>query len=93
MNSMSQKISDHYIGIDEVLKNKRVEILRIATQHGARNIRVFGPVARGEARSGSDVDFLVDVEAGRSVLDLDGLLMVWLRAERGSGPGVAPPQP
>ncbi|MGH7961400.1 MAG: nucleotidyltransferase family protein [Candidatus Binatia bacterium] len=59
----------------EVLRDKRAEILRIATQHGARNLRVFGSVARGEARPDSDVDFLVDVEAGRSLLDLGGLLM------------------
>jgi predicted nucleotidyltransferase len=59
----------------ELLRDKRPEILRIATQHGALNIRVFGSVARGEARPESDVDFLVDVEAGRSLLDLGGLLM------------------
>ena len=59
----------------EVLREKRPEILRLATQYGALNIRVFGSVARDEARSDSDVDFLVDVEAGRSLLDLGGLLM------------------
>lgn len=63
------------MAIIEVLRHKRAEILRIATQHGALNIRVFGSVARGEARPDSDVDFLVDVEAGRSLLDLGGLLM------------------
>ena len=43
--------------------------------HGARNIRVFGSVARGEADEKSDIDFLVEMEPGRSLLDLGGLLM------------------
>jgi predicted nucleotidyltransferase len=63
------------MGIDELLKDHREDILRIATQHGAHNVRVFGSVARGEARPDSDVDLLVEMEAGRSLLDLGGLLM------------------
>jgi predicted nucleotidyltransferase len=59
----------------ELLKQKRDEILRLAAQHGACNVRLFGSVARGEARPDSDIDFLVDLEAGRSLLDLGGLLM------------------
>ena len=54
----------------QLLKTKREEILRIATKHGARNVRVFGSVAKGEARPDSDVDFLVEMEAGRSLFDL-----------------------
>jgi predicted nucleotidyltransferase len=61
--------------IDELLKIKREEILRIAAQHGARNVRVFGSVARGEADAESDVDFLVDLEPGRSILDHAALLL------------------
>jgi hypothetical protein len=57
------------------VQNKRSDILRIAAAHGASNIRVFGSVARGEARPDSDVDFLIDVDPGRSLLDLGGLLM------------------
>lgn len=60
---------------NELLKQKRDEILRLATQHGAYNVRLFGSVARGETRPDSDIDFLVDLEAGRSLLDLGGLLM------------------
>jgi len=60
---------------DELVRNKREEVLRIAERHGARNVRVFGSVARGEASPDSDVDFLVDMEPGRSLLDLGGLLM------------------
>ena len=59
----------------EVLKAKREEILRIAARHGARNVRVFGSVARGEADAASDLDVLVDMEPGRSLLDMGGLLM------------------
>jgi prevent-host-death family protein len=58
----------------EWLKAKREEILRIADQYGARNVRVFGSAARGQATSMSDVDILVDLEPGRSLLDLGGLL-------------------
>jgi len=61
--------------IAELLEAKKQEILRIATKHGARNVRIFGSVARGEARPDSDVDFLVDMEPGRSLLDMGGLLM------------------
>lgn len=69
------------MGIDEILGAKRQEILRIAARHGARNVRVFGSVARGEARPDSDVDFLVDVGPihsrffpGGLVADLEDLL-------------------
>ena len=48
------------MGIDELLKDKREVILRIAAKHGALNVRVFGSVARGEATAGSDIDFLID---------------------------------
>jgi len=57
----------------ELLKSKREEILRIAARRGARNVRLFGSVARGEADVQSDVDILVDMEPGRSLLDLGGL--------------------
>jgi len=58
----------------EELRSRRAEILRIAALHGASNVRVFGSVARGEADDRSDVDFLVDMGSGRSLLDLGGLL-------------------
>ena len=54
----------------QYLKTKREEILSVAANHGARNVRVFGSVARGEAGPESDVDLLVEMEAGRSLLDL-----------------------
>jgi hypothetical protein len=61
------------MGIDELLKERRQDILRIAAQHGAYNVRVFGSVVRGEAGPDSDVDFLVDMEPERSLLDIAGL--------------------
>jgi hypothetical protein len=57
------------------IKTKRTAILTIARRYGARDVRVFGSVARGEADPQSDVDFLVELEPGRSLLDLGGLLM------------------
>ena len=57
------------------LLSRRDEILRVAAGHGARNVRVFGSVARGEAGSESDVDFLVDLEPGRSLMDLSRLTL------------------
>lgn len=63
------------MSLDELLQTKREDILRIATKYGAYNVRVFGSVARGEADPESDVDLLVDMEPGRSLFDLGGLLM------------------
>ncbi len=60
---------------DAILQARRDEILRIATKHGARNVRVFGSVARGEADEDSDVDILVDLDPGRSLLDLAALML------------------
>ncbi len=59
----------------KLLKEKRGEILKIAARHGARNVRLFGSAARGEADEASDLDFLVEMEPGRSLLDMGGLLM------------------
>ena len=61
--------------IDELLKEKREEILRLAAKYGARNVRVFGSAARREASAGSDIDLLVEFEAGRSLLDQAGLVV------------------
>ena len=56
------------------LREKRRQILAIAKKYGAYNVRIFGSVARGEARPDSDIDFLVELEPGRSLFDLGGLL-------------------
>ena len=57
-----------------LLKVRRKEILEIASRNGAVNVRVFGSVARGDDRPDSDIDFLVNLESGRSLLDLARLL-------------------
>ena len=63
------------MNLREMVAMRRDEIIKVAAQHGARNGRLFGSVVRGEADERSDVDFLVDMESGRSLLDLGGLLM------------------
>ena len=59
----------------EGLRARRREILNVAASWGARNLRVFGSVARGEANDDSDVDFLVEMEPGRTALDLSELIL------------------
>lgn len=67
----------------ETIRRKRDRLLAVAERHGARNLRVFGSVARGEADAASDLDLLVDLEPGRSLVDL-GALLVELEAELGT---------
>jgi hypothetical protein len=69
------------MGIDEILKEKREEILRIARKHGVGRISIFGSFARGEATEDSDIDLLIDVQGptppwfpGGLVADLEELL-------------------
>jgi uncharacterized protein len=57
------------------LRRRREEILDVARSRGASRVRVFGSVARGDDNGDSDVDFLVDLEPGRNLMDLGGLLM------------------
>jgi len=61
------------MALEEVLKARREEILKVCAKYGARNVRIFGSVARREADEGSDIDFLVELEPGRTLLDLGGL--------------------
>jgi uncharacterized protein len=59
--------------VDDFFLNRyRAEILELALLHGARNVRVFGSLARGEGREDSDFDLLVTLEEGRTLLDLIG---------------------
>jgi predicted nucleotidyltransferase len=80
------------------LHERRKEIIEIARARGATRVRVCGSVARGDATEASDLDFLVDLEPGRSLLDLGGLVMdlqdllqrdVDVVTERGLRPRVA----
>jgi predicted nucleotidyltransferase len=56
--------------VAKAVKARREEIFRLAEKHGARNIRLFGSLARGETGPASDVDLLVDMTPGRTFLDL-----------------------
>jgi len=60
-------------GLREELLRKRSMIGAIARSHGARSVRLFGAAARGEERTDSDIDLLVEFEPGRNLLDLIGL--------------------
>ena len=61
--------------IGKLLEMRRDYILRVADKHGARNVRVFGSVARGEAGPASDVDFLVKMDQDRSLIDLSNFVV------------------
>ncbi len=59
----------------KLLKKNRQKIIELAAKNGAYNIRIFGSAARGDMRKNSDIDFLIDMEPGRSLFDVGGLLM------------------
>ena len=54
----------------EALRAHRLKILELAARYGARNVRVFGSTVRGEAGPQSDIDLLIDIEPGRTLLDV-----------------------
>ena len=56
--------------LQELRTTQRDGILSAAGRRGAHNVRVFGSLARGENDAQSDIDFLVDLEPGRSLFDL-----------------------
>ncbi len=66
----------HVIAWQEIERH-RPTILGIAARYGARNVRVFESVARGEYDADSDLDLLVNMEPGRRLLDLAGLKLDW----------------
>ncbi len=61
--------------LEKLLEAKRKDVIATTAKHGALNPRIFGSVARGEAGSGSDIDLLVKMEEGRSLLDLSALVL------------------
>jgi predicted nucleotidyltransferase len=66
------------VTLEELRSTYRDQVIAAAARRGARNVRVFGSVARGDQRQDSDVDLVVDFEPRRSLLDLTGL---WLDLE------------
>jgi uncharacterized protein len=62
------------VTLDE-LRAHREEILQLGERFGVHNIRVFGSVARGEARADSDLDLLVDVDRGHGYIDMAGFAL------------------
>ncbi|GAB4240073.1 MAG: nucleotidyltransferase family protein [Stanieria sp.] len=62
------------MGIEELLLPFRAEILKIAAKYGVSKMLVFGSIARGEARPDSDVDFLIEFEPQRTLLDQIALM-------------------
>ena len=60
---------------EKLLKDKRQAIMALAAKHGARTVRVFGSIARGEPGPESDIDLLVKMEEGRNLLDLSALVL------------------
>lgn len=69
------------MGIEEIIGSKREEILRLAELHGAKNVRIFGDIARGEGQMDSEIHLLIDMGEhttpwfpGGFVADLEDLL-------------------
>lgn len=61
--------------LETLLVKRRPQILALTARHGVHNVRVFGSMVRGEATPDSDIDFLVTLEPGRSLLDLGELII------------------
>lgn len=57
-----------------VLRGRRAEVLDVCARNGASNVSVFGSVARGQQDGESDLDLVVDIDDGRSLFDLAGLI-------------------
>ena len=81
--------------LEQILKEKRQEIIKIVARHGANNVRIFGSAVRGEATPESDIDLLVDTGSDISswfpaglIIDLQELLgwRVEVVTERGLNP-------
>jgi uncharacterized protein len=60
--------------LQTLLRQKREQVLETAAHYGAYGVRVFGSLVHGEADGASDIDLLVKLEPGRSLMDLGGLL-------------------
>ena len=61
--------------LDQIIREKRKAVIATAAKHGARNPRIFGSAAKGESGPESDIDLLVKMEEGRSLLDVSALII------------------
>ena len=78
MNSQSDPfctVETSSMGSAEIIQGKKEQILAIAAKHGASNVRVFGSAVNGSADPQCDIDVLVDLERGRTLFDLGGLIV------------------
>jgi predicted nucleotidyltransferase len=75
MKSVEEKLQLLQRDALAVLREHRDEILRLARRRGVSSIRIFGSVSRGDAGPASDLDFLVELEPGYTLVDLGGLQM------------------
>ena len=66
-------MNERIVAKRELVERQRERILLLGRKHGATSIKLFGSAATAHDRADSDVDFLVDMEPGRSLLDLGGL--------------------
>lgn len=71
MDSITER---YFFNFEELQNKRRDQILAIANKHRAYNVRIFGSVARGESSPDSDIDILVNLQSGRSLMDLARLL-------------------
>jgi predicted nucleotidyltransferase len=74
MPTHSKTTAQPDLSIEGLIQQNRAEILRLAALHGAHNVRLFGSVVRGQVTADSDLDVLVDFDAGRSLLDRIALI-------------------
>jgi uncharacterized protein len=80
MMTVTSEIQSSGLGIEDILSDRRSQILTIAQNHGAYNVRVFGSVARREATIESDIDFLVDYDLEKITPWFPGGLLLELEA-------------
>lgn len=73
-HSIPNRYNERMVRMADILAH-REQILRITARRGARNVRLFGSVVRGDTRAGSDVDLLVCMDSDRSLVDQVGLVL------------------
>ena len=75
MSDAAERYTRSVMALVDELRSRSGEIRRIAARHGAKNVRVFGSVARREDTPESDIDFLIELDPGRSLFDQASLIV------------------